>query len=351
MRKPLQLQIEQLLENEPLPSLGAIVFDKTHIIDQGIAGVRKLGEQHAVTLHDFFHIGSNGKAMTATIIGEQVVNGRLDWHSTPLDIFPSWEDDVHPDYKSVTLLQLLSHQAGLPPFEEDVEFEALPSFEGTPTQVRAAFARHVLQQTPLHTPGSDFRYSNAGFAIATTMLEAVSGEAWESLLHGRILTPLGITGGVGWPAKANPTQPWGHVWLNGKIEPHDPNDASQMPPMLAPAGDVFVAFDEYPKFLQMNLGALDGEAIPFDAEMIRFLHEPQGKSGLGWGVQPLMGRRVSVHTGSADTFFALALLSHDDSKGICMVTNVTWEVAEKPCIALLKSLIEVYFERRTHGAY
>lgn len=346
MKPSLHHQIEQFLDKHPLPSLGAIIFDKTAVIDQGIAGVRKMGEPDAVTMHDFFHIGSNGKAMTATIMGEQVVNGRLDWNCTPFEVFPHWVGDLHPDYQEATLLQLLSHQAGLPPFEEEEEFsefEALSESSGTAVEVRKAFANYVLRQAPLHRPGSQFRYSNAGFAVATAMLEAVVGEAWESMLHSRILTPLGITGGVGWPAKANPNQPWGHILSDDIIKPHDPHGDYQLPPTLAPAGDIFVAFDEYPKFLQMNLRALDGEATAFDSEMIRFLHTPQGRSGLGWGVQPLLGKTVSVHTGSADTFFALALLSHDDKRGLCMVTNVTWEAAEKPCISLLKSLMEAYF--------
>lgn len=336
----LQQQVEQLADEHKLPCLGVVIFDKTAVLDQAITGVRKLGEPTPVTTQDYFHIGSNGKAMTATMIGEVVENGRLSWQATPYDIFTEWADEIHPAYRQATLVQLLSHQAGLPPFEEEEEFVDLPDFGNTTVESRHNFAKYVLSQPPIHPPGSEMRYSNAGFAIATAMLEQATGDAWEQLLHDRILTPLQISGGVGWPALADPSQPWGHIVQDDKIVPHDPNGDYHLGPLLAPAGDVYVRFDEYVRFLQMNLRALDGEQTPFAADMIKYLHTPHGKAGLGWGVQGLLDKEVSAHTGSADTFFALALLNHTDKMGIYMLSNITWEVAEKPCIALLKELLK-----------
>ncbi len=334
-------QIKALCDEHQLPSLAVTVFDQDRVLDEACYGVRKLGESIPITLDDWFHIGSNGKAMTATMIAELVENGRLRYESTPLDIFPEWTDLIDPGYKEITLLQLLSHQAGLPPFEEDVEFKSLPEFEGTAVDIRREFALHILKSPPIHTPGSEFRYSNASFSLATTMAEKVSHEAWESMLHSKILRPLDIVGGVGWPAKADPHQPWGHILVDEKIEPHDPNDEYQLEPMIAPAGDVYVKFRDYTKFLQMNLNALAGKNQHLKAETVQFLHTPHGRAGSGWGHQKIGDKTVSAHTGSADTFFAIALLNDDDSMAISMVTNITWEVAEKPCITLLKDLLGV----------
>ena len=332
-------QLETVCREHQLPSLAATIFDKDKVLDQACTGVRKLGEKTPITLDDWFHIGSNGKAMTATLIAELVENGRISYQTTPLDIFPEWSTFVHPDFQKITLLQLLTHQAGLPPFEEDVEFDDLPDFEGTAVDIRRQFAEYILKNPPVHTPGKDFRYSNASFSLATTLAEKVADDAWEKMIINNIMHPLNIVGGVGWPAKVDPTQPWGHILANGKIQPHDPNGDFELPPMIAPAGDIFTKFSDYTKFLQMNLKALAGEDTHFKAETIQFLHQPHGKAGLGWGIQQLGDKTISAHTGSADTFFALAVLVHDDSIGISMATNITWEVAEKPCVELLKALL------------
>lgn len=339
-------KLKAVCQNEHLLSLAVTIFNKNEVVAQAAFGVRKLGESTPITIKDCFHIGSNGKAMTATMIAELVENGRLSWQSTPQDIFPDWASSINPAFANITLLQLLSHQAGLPPFEEEEEFDAIPQFDGEPMQSRLNFAKFVLSQEPINLPGSEFQYSNASFTVATAMAEAVSNSPWETMLKTMILTPLGIKGGVGWPAKTDPNQPWGHVLKNDKIIPHDPLDDYELPSIIAPAGDVYVAFDDYTNFLQMNLKALAGEKTLLNPETVQFLHTPHGKAGLGWGIQTFEGAKVSVHTGSADTFFAIALLGHQNGVGISMVTNITWEVAEKPCVVLLKSLAQEYIAGR-----
>lgn len=336
--KQLHAQLTAVCQEHNLPALAVTVFRADSVRDQAAVGVRKLGDPTPITTQDMFHIGSNGKAMTATLIAQLVENGRLRWDSTPQAIL-GWQDS-HPDFQGVTLLQLLTHQAGLPPFEEDAEFENLPQFSGTPAQQRREFARYVLTQAPIHPPGSDFRYSNASFAVATVLAEAVSGTAWEEMLPTRILTPLHMRGGIGWPAAHDPQQPWGHIVQNDKIVPHDPNGDYQLEPIIAPAGDVYVAFDDYTKWLQTNLRGLAGETTLISPKTMRFLHTKHGRSGIGWGIQALEGVPISVHTGSADTFFAIALLAPQNNLGISIVTNITWEVAERPCIDLLKSLLK-----------
>ena len=342
MNQPLHERLKAVLAAHRLPGVAAIIFDKDQIIDQAVVGVRQMGKSTPLTLSDHFHIGSNGKAMTGTIIAQLVENGRLRWNSTLPEILPDWARQMHPEYHAVTLRQLLTHQAGLPPFEEDVEFAPLPPMTGTPLEQRRRFAQYVLGKSPIHLPGTEFRYSNAGFAIGTVMAEAVSGEAWESMLLTRLLQPLDIPGGVGWPAQTDPAQPWGHALENDQLVPHDPNGEYQLEPFIAPAGDVHVAFDAYPKFLQMHLRGLAGEQTLLKPESVQFLHEPNGRSGIGWGIQPLEGHTVSVHTGSADTFFAIALLVPSQQLGMAIIANATWEVAERPLIDLLKELMKKY---------
>ena len=52
------------------------------IIASGAVGVRALGRDVPVTIDDRFHLGSDTKAMTATLAGMMVDKGKLRWDST-----------------------------------------------------------------------------------------------------------------------------------------------------------------------------------------------------------------------------------------------------------------------------
>src|ERR1035438_3122980 len=59
--------------------MAAAVLRGERIIAQGVAGVRKRGTAERITLDDRFHLGSGGKAMTATLVAMLVEEGKLNW--------------------------------------------------------------------------------------------------------------------------------------------------------------------------------------------------------------------------------------------------------------------------------
>ncbi len=332
-----QSLIEKYQHQYQLPALAVNLFTSTEIVSQTAVGVRKWGDDTAVTINDYFHIGSCAKAMTTSVIASLVEENLLQWQTTVSQAFP--EFNIHQKLRGITIEQLLRHMAGLQPYEEDEEFEGLPEMSDDPVTQRLQFTAHVLSQPPVIEPNSEFKYSNAGYCVATAMFESITGQSWEDLMQERIFLPLQLDAGFGWPAKSDPHQPWGHQIVAGKIIPHDPNDGYELPPSIAPAGDVYVNFHGYPRWLQANLLGLRGQPTILHPESIQFLHtKKDGAHGLGWGIQEFMGHQVSVHTGSADTFFVVVLIAPDADFGIAIGTNIWGEDVEKGCIALLKEL-------------
>ena len=330
--------VQQYQAEYKMPALAITICNAHETIAQTAVGVRKLGEDTAVTINDHFHIGSCAKAMTTTVIASLIEEGHLQWETTIAQAFPK-NDKIHPKLTNVTLEQLLRHRAGIQPFEEDYEFNDLPTLSDDPVQQRQEFTDYVLAQPPVIEPNSDFKYSNAGYCIATAMFEKITGQSWEELMQTRIFHPLKLNAGFGWPAKADPNQPWGHILVDGKTVPHDPHDDYQLPAFIAPAGDVFVNFSDYTKWIQANLLGLRGQHTILKSASLQYLHTAQqGVAGLGWGIQEFMGHKVSVHTGSADTFFVLVLLAPEANLGISIATNSGYESTEAGCIALLKEL-------------
>ena len=63
-------------ERYQMPAMAAAILTSTGLVHVGAVGVRKRGTDAAVTLSDCWHLGSNGKAMTATLVAKLVEQGR-----------------------------------------------------------------------------------------------------------------------------------------------------------------------------------------------------------------------------------------------------------------------------------
>lgn len=226
----LQLFLEETLaaarEKDQLPAVAALVQIDGRIEAEAALGVRALGHPEKVALDDRWHIGSDTKAFTSTMIARLVERHVMSLDDTLATAFPSLAQDMDPAYRNVTVTQLLSHTAGLPALTDDKE---LPEFlaviqtaEGVREQ-RAAIARNYLTKPPASKSG-EFAYSNIGFIIAGAIAEARTGKTWEQLIRELVFEPLGIrNAGFGVPGNAGRVdEPWGHEEVAGKLVPIDP---------------------------------------------------------------------------------------------------------------------------------
>ena len=240
-------------ERHELPGLiGALVRGET-ISAIGAVGVRKLGNESAIRVTDRVHLGSCTKALTATLLGTIVEEGKLSWNSTVREIFPDRAKSLHPDFQAVTLAQLLSHRAGLP---SNGPWWTLGRGKST-TEQRKVLLSGMMKGSPESAPGSRYAYSNAGYAIAGLMGEQVTGKSWENLMRERLFEPLGMTtAGFGIPGKPGTTiEPWGHREISGRLEPVQEDNA----PALGPAGTVHVSMPDWAKFASLHLQAARGK--------------------------------------------------------------------------------------------
>jgi D-alanyl-D-alanine carboxypeptidase len=331
------------IKESSAPGFAAAVLKNDQIISAA-AGVKILGKDDPVLPSSRFHIGSVTKPMTATVIATVVESGKLSWTTKLIDIFPEWKEQINPEFQQITLEDLLAHQAGIQPFTDDEEFKNAPKAAGTPIEIRRTFALFALQQKPAVKPQKEYSYSNAGFTIATAMAEKVTGESWEKMIKERIFEPLGMTtAGFGWPAKAHPDEPWGHWIQNGKLQPHDPNGEYQLPASIAPAGDVHVSMQDLAKFARAHLQALHGKQTILKPETAHEMHRKRIKSGLGWGIQELLGHDpVSVYAGSAETMNTLIALLHKENVAVMVSANAESEQIENATKQAFKSLIQTF---------
>lgn len=311
----------QAMAETGAPALGVLVIRDGRVAGQAVQGVRRLGGADPARADDLWAIGSNGKAFTATLIARLVEEGRLSWTAPLSQMLPELAAKMRPEYRDVTLVDLLSHRAGLR--EPDTTGEGLlTTFYDDPAPLprqRLRWVEAALALEPTAPRGTASRYSNTGYLIAAAAAEHATGETYEALLGRLVLEPLGLRSVVFGPNRA-PSALTGHA--NGKAS-DGPRDGN--PTMWAPAGGHRMTLADWAVFCIDQMNGRRGQGVLLSAEGYRRLHTAVGGSeALGWMVEgDFAGRRGPVlqHTGSDGHWFAAAALFPDTREGVLVVSN------------------------------
>lgn len=307
----LQVFLEQILTDTSdkynFPGVAALIQINGIIVAEAVHGVRTVGHQEAVTVDDRWHIGSNTKALTATMMARLIEHDVIRFEDTLASAFPAFAKEMNPVYQNVTIMQLLNHTAGLPPLTESrelIQFEAIIKSENDVLAQRKEVARFYLTQPPASAVGS-VEYSNLGFIIAGAIAEAHTGKSWEELISEYVFAPLGITNaGFGAPGSSDKfDHPRGHEksW-RGRLKSLAPdNEQSDNFKALGPAGTINISLKDWMRFAQDQLDGVHGRGKLLKAESYRILHSPVvDHYALGWGAvyEPADKLMLLAHSGS-----------------------------------------------------
>lgn len=305
-----------------VPAVGAVILRDGAVSAQAVLGVREAGSQAAVALDDVWLIGSTGKVMTVAMIARLVERGVLAW-DTPLDaMLPDMAASMRPEYRKVTLVELLSHRAG---FARDLRDEkTMVTFfrDGSPgTAQRLRYVAAALKDAPEAKPGT-FSYSNAGFIVAAVIAERAAHGSYEDLMGAEVFKPLGMTRtGFG---NTGEGQNRGHQHGQPMRQMAKLDDGA--PRMYAPAGFLHMSLEDWAKFNLDQLAGAAGKGKLLSPASYRLMQtaQPGSPAGLDWGVQPsIAGRKgpVLVHQGSDGNWLAIAVLFPEQGTGALMVAN------------------------------
>ena len=336
---PKQIDLKEVLapvvSSNPLPALAAIVFDDQKVIASGAIGVRKFGDPTLVTIEDSFHLGSCTKAMTATLAARIVERGDISWTTTVKEALSL--QNVDSALENITLLELMSHTAGMPASLKNQPPGLWKYLYYNNTWQKGAKGRAdrlkvaelLFSATPAQAVGS-YTYSNAGFMVAAAMLEAATDTEWENLMRTELFKPLGMKNcGFGPAARPDKVdQPWPHKLGNDKPLLVTPliraPESWDNPRSLGPAGTVSCTISDWAKFGQLHLGD-GGDYI--STESMSKLHEVRNtsaRSALGWYSysRSWAGGTALTHTGSNLLNFAIVWISPTKKKGVMVATNI-----------------------------
>lgn len=306
------------LKDRSIPAMAITVIRDGKIDGQSVGGVRARGSAARASLDDAWHIGSDAKAMTATLIARLVEKGSLSW-ATPLkEMLPL--EGMRPEYADVTLADLLSHRAGLPPNSDEKRIEATRNDKRPLPTLRLEYAQRALSEAPVGPVRAEARYSNSGYLIAAAIAEKATGKDFESMLQEEVFQPLGMQVDT---STARRGQLLGH-----KAGKALSGARSDIPPFFAPAGaTIRLPLRDWATFAIDQMAGESGKGKLLSAESYRYLHSVQGESGsaLGWGVKtnwPAQAPiRLLMHAGSNGYWNAVVALAPDQQGGVLVAAN------------------------------
>ena len=343
--RDLSALIAPIVERHDLPGMVAAVIEGEEVVGLGAAGVRRKGSPEKVTVDDRFHIGSCTKSMTATLCAMLVEEGKLSWETTLGAAFPELAESMRPEYRAVTLEQLLAHRAGMPGnVDRGVLYWQLRRLVATPTEDRQSLLEGTVAKPPASEPGTKFLYSNTGYVAAGHMAERATGKAWEDLMRARVFDPLGMTtAGFGAPGRPDVVdQPCGH---GASGHPVEPGPLADNPPVIGPAGTVHCSIRDWAKYIALHLRGAQGDAKRLEPATFTRLHTPVGdeppRCALGWGVaqRDWGGGDVLTHAGSNTMWFAVTWVAPRRDFAVLVASNQGGDAAEKACDEAAAALI------------
>jgi len=341
-------------EEYRFPALAAAVIVDGKLHATGVVGVRRDGSDVKAEPNDPFHLGSCTKAMTGSLICLLVQRGKLKWETTLAEYFPGLKDKMHPAYRAVTLVHLLSHHAGVPSMTNgfapigNEDLNRIRAME-SPREQRRRVMEIVLCRPPINKPGGKQEYSNAGFSIAGAIAETVMGEDYEVLLRRLLFEPLGMTsagfGAMGTSGCVD--APWQHQKQGDRLIPISPGPLSDNPPFMTPAGRVHCSITDWAKYIQCLLKAARQEQRLLSPEEVRQLKEPPfgGGYALGWEIcdRAWAGGKVFTHVGTNGVNYCVAWVAPAKNFAVLVATNRGGdgapEGADRVCAAMIRKFL------------
>lgn len=330
----LQSDLDTILAEEGLTGIAWMLLDGSGETRSAANGFRDNEARIEFTTDTRFHVGSVSKVFLATGILRLASTGVIELDDPVSRYLPELPlNNPWIARSPVTVRHLLDHTSGL----QDALLWQL-------------FSERVVPDTPLieafpdpdsllHIrvrPGTRFSYSNMGYALLGLVIEAATGERYESYLDSKLLAPLGMrdstfefTTQAG--ANADPTLAWGHI--------DDGSRYAASAVFLRPAAQFTTTIGDMARFAEflMGEGSVGGQAF-IRADLMRSRGRPAGteaaNAGLEAGYSFGLGRRDRqgvvgyCHSGNIVGFFAMLCIYPEERKAFAYSVNTDSETAD-----------------------
>jgi CubicO group peptidase (beta-lactamase class C family) len=178
-------ELKKIKDAYKAPGLAIAVIKNGHVVYKQTFGEKENGKKNPIDSDTVFQVASMSKNFLAFIIAQLIEENVFTWDTPISKYLPELEFDDETANKEATILDLVTHRIGLPPFSGDSLWHA--SF----TQLELLKA---LKKIPFKQKFREkYTYQNHMFGAASMVVERATGKTIEELFNERIFKPLKMT--------------------------------------------------------------------------------------------------------------------------------------------------------------
>jgi len=179
-------QVDRMFKNYTgggTPGAAVKIVHNGQTLLEKVYGTADIENKIPVTNKTNFRLASVTKQFTAMCIMMLEEQGKLKYSSTLKEIFPEF-----PEYgKSITVQNVLQHTSGLIAYED-----LIPDTVSIQALDKDVLQKMMEQDSTYFEPGTDYRYSNSGYAVLTMIIKKISGKTFAKFLKENIFKPIGM---------------------------------------------------------------------------------------------------------------------------------------------------------------
>jgi len=303
-----------------LPSVAAgVVRDGDLVWADGRGRTTRRGDDSRPDADLQYKIGSVTKTMTAALVMLAHERGELSLSDPAGRFVPTGP------FADATLRSLLAHAAGLSAEPAGSWWERSPGVDAVRLAELHEGAERVFET------GSRFHYSNLGYGVLGTVVEAVTGLTWFEALRQQVLDPLGLTRTT-YQGEGRYAEGFAVHHLTGELTVEPLPDTGAM----APAGQLWSTVRDMATWLT---ALVDPDRSVLSAGSLLAMRTPQSGSpedragstyGLGVQLLTSRGRTLVGHGGSMPGFCCGVQVDPDTKVGAVVLSNGAYGLDDLP---------------------
>ncbi len=316
--------------NGQVPGASVAVVQDGKVILEKSCGLADLPGRTPATPQTNYRLASVTKQFTAMCIMMLQERGLLRYDDPVARYLP----EMPASTRGVTLRHLLGHTSGLIDYED-----IIPADRKTPLKDRDVLDLLSQQDRTYFEPGSQYRYSNSGYALLALIVERVSRVSFATFLRENIFLPLGMNDTVAYETGISTVsrRAMGYRHTNGGFV-----DADQsMTSAVLGDGGIYTSLTDYRRWEEALSGT---KLVKRETREEAFTpgRLPDGTStgyGFGWSIRQAGATRIIAHDGSTCGFSTAVRRVPDRRLAVIVLTNRAEPYAPRIADELLRCLL------------
>lgn len=337
--------VNKTLDETRIPGAAIVIVKDTDVIFQKGYGVKAFGTQDSVDVHTVFRIASVSKGFASMLAGILVQEKYFEWDDRVRKYLPHFSLKDPYNSEHLTIRHILSHTSGLP----------LHTFTNLlEDNIPYATLRDNLSKIPsTGKVGTVYAYQNVIYSLISDIAQAATQKDYETLLHEKIFTPLGMRDASASYKDLLATKNLALPHLRGNSNHYRLTKNTPTYYSVLPAAGVNASISDMTQWLLALLGnrkdVIDSATLSeiFKPEITtprrnkyQFFHWPHLKDahyGLGWRVLNYADHILIYHGGHINGYRSEVAFCPKEKIGIVVLTNASGELAN--------NAVEEFFDR------